>query len=588
LTATRGSRGWRRFIPISIWLAGYERVWFLPDIIAALTVWALMVPEAMAYASIAGMPPETGLYAALVAPIAYAIFGTSRQLNVGPSSTVAVLSFSIVGGLAASTGDPEVFYALTAGLAILTGAFFIVAGLAKLGFLADFMSRPVLDGFIVGLAMTIAAGQLHKLFGIEETGDNFFGDLLAVITNLDGTVGATLVIGFGSLALLFVLERFMPRIPAALVVTALAIIIVSALNLMEEGVEVIGEIPAGLPSLVWPELSAAQWVSLVPGAIAIVVVGFAESIAAARTYARKHDYEVDANQEMIGIGASNAAAGFVGAFVVDGSLSKTAAADQAGQKSQFASVALFAAVFITILLLTGLFENLAEATLGAIVIHAVWHLIDFERVNRYWKIRHDDFWAGLAALLGVLVFDILTGLLIAVGVSFLLLLARASRPRWAVLGRTAVEGSDDTTFADVSTHPDAETYPGLLIIRFDADLFFANANVFADDVQSAVEAADPRPSVVLIDAESVSDVDSTALLVIRDLRDELAGEGIELWVARVKSRIVETASRVDGLEADKSFPSVRSAVRAFQEYGPDATAADVEAEDAGPPESTSD
>ena len=219
MSATASPTGWKRFVPIAVWIAGYERGNLLPDFIAALTVWALMVPEAMAYASIAGMPPETGLYAALVAPIAYAVFGTSRQLNVGPSSTVAVLSFSIVGGLAAGSTDPSTFYALTAGLAILTGAFFVVAGLVKLGFLADFMSKPVLDGFIVGLAMTIAAGQLHKLFGIEATGDNFFGDLLAIVQNLDQTVTVAVVVGFGSLALLFLLEKVMPRIPAALVVT---------------------------------------------------------------------------------------------------------------------------------------------------------------------------------------------------------------------------------------------------------------------------------------------------------------------------------------------------------------------------------
>ena len=561
------SRSWRSFLPISVWITSYEKGFLVPDIIAALTVWALMVPEAMAYASIAGMPPETGLYAALVAPLAYAIFGTSRHLNVGPSSTVAVLSFSIVGGLAAGS-EPETFYALTAGLAILTGVFFVVAGLAKLGFLADFMSRPVLAGFVVGLAMTIAAGQLHKLFGIEPTSgeypDNFFGDIAAVLFNLDETVTATLAIGAGSLALLFVLERFMPRIPAALVVAGLAIITVTALDLESSGVLIIGEIPAGLPSLEWPAISFEQWLGLVPGAIAIVVVGFAESVAAARTYARKYDYDVDANQEMIGLGMANAATGIVGSFVVDGSLSKTAAADQAGQRSQFAALVLTAAVFVTILFLTGLFENLPEATLGAIVIHAVWHLIDFGKVQRYWKIRRDDFWAGLAALLGVLIFDILTGLLIAVGVSFLLLLARASRPRWAILGRAAVEDSDDIAYQDVSTHPEAQTFPGLLILRFDADLFFANANVFVDHVHEAIDLADPKPSVVLLDAESVSDADSTALLVLADLRTELEAESIEFWVARVKTRLSEAAARIDGAHAHAAYPTVRAAVAAFE------------------------
>jgi len=551
-------------VPVSIWLASYEQGFLVPDIVAALTVWALMVPEAMAYASLAGMPPETGLYGALVAPLAYAIFGTSRQLNVGPSSTVAVLSLSIIAGIAAGSDDPATFYALTAGLAVLTGVVFIVAGLAKLGFLADFMSRPVLGGFVVGLAMTIAAGQLHKLFGIHHTGENFFTDIASVVTNLDEAVVATVFLGFGSLALLFLLEKVMPRIPAALVVTFLSILVVSAFDLVDEGVIIIGEIPAVVPSLTWPDLGLSQWASLVPGAVAIVVVGFAESVAAARTYGRKHGYEIDANQEMIGLGAANLATGVVGAFVVDGSLSKTAAADQAGQRTQLASLALTAAVFVTILLLTGLFENLPEATLGAIVIHAVWHLIDFERVGRYWSVRRDDFWAGAAALFGVLVFDILAGLVIAVVTSFLLLLARASRPSWSVLGRTLDEDSDDVAFQDISTHPGAETFPGLLIVRFDADLFFANANVFVEDMRGAIAAADPRPSVVLLDAESISDVDTTALAILRDFRKELEAEGIEVWMARLKTRVRELIELVHGMPPEHVYPTVRSAVAAFE------------------------
>ncbi|MEA2026442.1 MAG: SulP family inorganic anion transporter, partial [Chloroflexota bacterium] len=371
-------------------------------------------------------------------------------------------------------------------------------------------------------------------------------------------------IGFVSLVLLFLLEKVMPRIPAALVVTFLSIVVVSALNLTEQGVAIIGEIPAGLPQLAWPDITLTQWVSLIPGALAIVIVGFAESVAAARTYARKHGYDIDENQEMIALGAANAATGIVGSFVVDGSLSKTAAADQARQKTQFASLALTAAVFITILFLTGLFENLPEATLGAIVIHAVWHLIDFGKIRRYWKVRRDDFYAGFAALLGVLAFDILTGLIIAVSVSFLLILARVSRPGWSILGRTLDKESDDVAFQSVESHPDAETFPGLLIIRFDADLFFANANVFADDVRDAIERTDPKPSVVLFDAESVSDVDSTAMMVMRDLREELVGQGIELWTARMKTRVRETIGRVDDLEFGRVFPTVRVAVEAFK------------------------
>ena len=232
----------RRFLPISYWLTSYQTGNLPFDLIAAATVWALLVPEAMAYASLAGMPPESGLYAALVAPLAYALFGTSRQLNVGPSSTVAVLSASIILPLAA--GDPTLFIQLTMGLAILTGVLFVVAGLARLGFLADFMSRPVLDGFIVGLAMTIAAGQLHKLFGSEENGDNFFEDIWLVVSNLGESIAPTVALGLGSLALLFVLGRFLPRIPSALLVTVVAIGAVTAFDLAAEGVHVIGQIPA--------------------------------------------------------------------------------------------------------------------------------------------------------------------------------------------------------------------------------------------------------------------------------------------------------------------------------------------------------
>ncbi len=564
MTATTQAGGWRRFLPIATWLASYQSGNLAYDLIAALTVWALVVPEAMAYASLAGMPAEYGLYASLVAPLAYAIFGTSRQLNVGPSSTVAVLSASIIAPLAAS-GDEQLFLSLTAGLAILTGAFFVIGGLLRLGFLADLMSKPVLDGFIVGLALTIAAGQLHKLFGIHETGDNFFGDLAAVITNLGDTVLVTLLIGAASLAGLFLLERVMPRIPAALVIAGLAILVVGGLSLEDQGVEVIGHIPAGLPSLAWPALGLDQWFSLVPGALAIVVVSFAESIAAARSYARKYGYKVDADQEMVAVGAANAASGLVGAFTVDGSLSKTAAADQAGQKTQLASVALSAAVFITILFLTGLFYSLPEATLGAIVIHAVWHLIDFEKVNRYARFRREDFYAGLAALLGVLFFDILAGLVIAVGVSFVLLLARVSRPDWRILGRVRDEISDDVSFQGLDSHPEAETFTGLLIARFDGSLFFANANIFADDIRSAVANADPKPRVVLLDAESVNDVDATALDAIGELRAELETSGIELWVARLKASVQQTADRDPDFTLGRRFDSVRAAVAAYEE-----------------------
>ena len=298
-----------------------------------------------------------------------------------------------------------------------------------------------------------------------------------------------------------------------------------------------------------------------PGAIAIVVVGFAESVAAARTYSRKHGYKVDANQELIALGAANAASGLVGSFVVDGSLSKSAAADQAGQKTQLASIGLTAAVFITILFLTGLFENLPEATLGAIVIHAVWHLIDFSKVSRYWKIRGDDFWAGLAALLGVLAFDILAGLVIAVSVSFLLILARASRPGWAILGAYVGRRLGRHRIPEPRVASRREDGSGT------ADLPLRRGTCSSPTPTSSlttcakpIAAADPEPQVVLFDAESVSDIDSTAVGVLRDLIAELREVGIEVWAARIKTRVSEMLGRL-GVLANAPIYSQRDAGR---------------------------
>lgn len=567
--------GWKRFMPIAAWAPTYSGGQFRGDLVAGLTVWALLVPEAMAYASLAGMPPETGLYTALLAPLLYAVFGSSRQLNVGPSSTVAVMSAAVVVPLAGD--DPARFISLTVALALMVGVLFIAAGLLRLGFIADFMSKPVLDGFIIGLALTIAAGQAHKLFGVEATGESFFSDIGVLIRDLDQTVPATLAVGAISVALLFALEEWAPRIPAALVVTVLSIVSVSVLDLASRGVAIIGEIPSSLPVPAVPtDLSFGDLRALLPGALGIVVVGFAESIAAARSYAAKHRYKVDADQELIALGAANAGAGLFGGFVVDGSLSKSAAADQAGQKTQMASIVLTAAVFVTILFLTGLFENLAEATLGAIVIHAVWRLIKFGKVGRYRPVRRGDFAAGLAALIGVLAFDILTGLGIAVIVSMLVLLARASRPRWVVLGRTRATGThddDEVVFRDIATHPDAQTSPGLLILRFDAALFFANAPVFQQAVLDSIAAADTPVRVVLIDAEGITDIDSTALAMLDELTGELAELGIELWTARMSVPVAATTTRyrhIADVHPDRVYSTVRSAVDAFTAHPPSA------------------
>ena len=558
--------GWQGYVPISGWLPDYKRSWLRSDAIAAATVWALLVPEAMAYASLAGMPPETGLYTAPLALLGYAIFGTSKQLNVGPSSTVAVLSLSVVAPIAA--GDPVAFIELTSWLAIMVGVFFVILGIFKAGFIADFMSKPVLDGFIVGLALTIAAGQLHKLFGLDVNGDNFFQDIWYVIRDLGESNWATFAVGATSLAALFLIDRFVPRLPGALIVMFAAIIIVSISDLEARGVHIVGEIPAGLPPFGLPEsVGLSNIIALIPGALAILIVGFAESVAAAREYANKHGYEVDASQEMIALGSSNIGAGFSGGFVVDGSLSKTGAADGAGQKTQMTSIIVAIGVLITALWLTGLFHNLPEATLAAIVIHAVWHLIDFGKISRYLDIRKDDFWAGLVAMVGVLAFGILQGLGLAVFLSLFFLVGRASRPKTAILGEVTQEDSGVIVYRSIDRHPDARQIPGLLIYRFDAQLFFANAPVFEDELMKAVRDARVPVEVVLVDAEGISDIDSTALVMLRDLEGKLADHDVDVWYARVRGEplgMVRDADTFAHLDEPEIYPTIGAAADAFE------------------------
>ncbi len=552
--------GLGRIFPIVNWLPGYEARGIRFDIIAGLTIWAILVPEGMAYASLAGVPEEAGLYAAILPLILYAIFGSSRQLSVGPSSTVAILSATTVAGVAGGAKEEE-FLVLSAFLALMVGGILVLAGLAKLGFMADFLSRPVLDGFIIGAALVIAMGQLPKIFGIEIEGGNFFEDAVEIIKHLGDTNTTALVLGGGLLALDLALHRFAPKVPGALVLLVLGIGIVSILDLNKtEDVAIVGDIPSGLPSLGWPAgVSWEQFAVLVPGALGLALVAFADSISPARSFAAKHGYEIDGNRELIAVGASNIGAGFSGAFSVDGSLSRTAAADGAGAKTQISSLAAALLIIVTLLVLTPLFKNLPEAALGAIVIGAVWHLIDFRRFTKLWALDRTSFWAALIAMMGVLVLGVLEGVLIAVGFSLVALIYRATRPRVSVLGKA--EGR----YYDVERRPEAETEPGVLVIRFDYELYFANATFFRDEVRRLVREADPEPYAVVLDCEGIADVDLTAAEILDELRTELEEQGVTVLMARVKGPVrdmIRRMRREEDVEDAERYESVEDAVDA--------------------------
>ena len=536
----------KRYLPITDWLPKYDWGESLRwDLVAGLTVWALLVPEAMAYAGIAGVPPEAGLYTAPLALLGYAIFGSSRHLFVGPSSTVAILSAATVGGLVAS--DQATFWEATSWLAIITGAILVILGLIRMGWIANFMSQPVLDGFIVGLAITIAVGQLDKMFGIEAEGENVVREFLDIFAQIGDWDLGSVVVGGVSLALLFLMHRFTPKIPAALTVVILAIVASAVFGFADKGIHIVGEIPSGLPPIGlpgWPE--GVVLGELILGALAIVIVGYAESLAAAKQYARKYGYHVDANQEMIGLGVANFGAGISQGFVVDGSLSKTAAGDSAGQKTQMTGLIAAVITVITILFLTGLFFYLPEATLGAIVVHAVWKLIDFHKLRRMMSVRREDFYAGLASFVGVLIFGILEGVIIGVVLSLLILIYRASFPSSTELGQVRI--GERETYVSFADSDDAERIAGVAIHRFDADLIFSNANSFADSVKELLYESEPQAFAVVLDCEQMTVIDMTGAMALKELTAELRDNNVDVYLARIHGEALAVASRSGALD----------------------------------------
>jgi high affinity sulfate transporter 1 len=547
-------------------LQGYRPEWLRGDLVAGLTVWAVLVPEALAYATIAGVSPVVGLYAAPAALILYAAFGSSKHLVTGPMAATAALSASAVADLVT---DPDEFAAFTIVLALITGGFALVAGLLRLGFLANFISEPVLKGFIVGLALTIIIGQVPKVLGFEKEGEDFFEQLWHVIGNLGDTQWRTLAVGAASLALVLGLRRVAPAVPGSLVAVVFGIAVVGLFDLDDKGVVIVGSIDSGLPSFGLPEgLGVNDYLATAASAVGLMLVGFAEGLGAAKTYAARNHYEIDANRELIGLGAANVGAALSSGMVVNGSLSKTAVNVSAGAHSQLSGLIVAVMTVITLLFLTGLFEQLPEATLGAVVIAAIVELIDIPTLVRFYRLytqrlgriyghaARPDFIAAMAALFGVLVFDTLPGLFIGIAVSLLLLVYRASRPNIAALGR--VPGTPDQ-YADVDRHPDNQEVEGIAVLRVEGGLFFANA----ETVRTAVRerASEPGTRAVVLDAESMPFIDVTAVEMLVRLGETLDDGGVSLVIAHDIGQVRDVIDRGEGNEPRvRVYPTVRAAV----------------------------
>ena len=563
-SAGRPDRSWmERHLPVLAWLPDYQRVWLRSDAFAGLTVWALLVPEAMAYAAIAGVPVQYGLYAVPLSLLGYVIFGGSRQLFVGPSASVATISAATVGSVIAANAAPSEWVALTAAVALMVGVIYIALGVARMGFVARFFAKPVLDGFIIGLGLYVAIGQLPKLVGIEKPSGDSVRVLVETVAHVGSWQWTTVAVGAAGLAALFALSRFAPRAPGALIVVLASILAAKGLDLTSHGVKLVGEVPTGFSFTSWSSVSAERLVDLLPGAFAIVIVGFAESVAIAKAYAAKNHERLDPDQELIGYGAANIGAGVLQGYTVTGSLSKSAAAQEAGGRTPVVLLVASLLVVVTVLLIAGLFKTLPETILAAVVIHAVWGMIDLSKLTRLWRAHLAEFWLAAGAAAGVVVIDTLPGVLIGVALSFILLLRRLDHPRIEILGRTA----DGNTYADLATHADATAVPGVLVYAFRAPLIFANAEIFTDDLTIRMNGSRERPGTVILDCEGMAEIDTTGADALRQLHETLGARGQRLLLARVNSAVVEFLRQDRSLEVlggDAIFPTVRQAVAAEQ------------------------
>ena len=546
-------------------ITSYRREWLAKDIIAGVVLTTLLVPQGMAYAELAGLPPITGLYTSIMCLLGYAVFGPSRILVLGPDSSLGPMIAATILPLAGADGDPKRAIALASMLAIMVAAIMIVAAVARLGFIADLISKPTMIGYMNGLALTILVGQLPKLFGFKVEANGFLGELTGFVKGLANgeAVPAAAMVGITGIALILVLQRWLPKVPAVLIMVVLAIAATTVFSLADHGVSLVGVLPKGFPPLTIPHVRLADLGPLAAGAAGIALVSLADTISTASAFAARTGQEVHGNGEMTGIGVANLAAGFFQGFPVSTSGSRTAVAERSGAKTQLTGVTGAALIILMIVLVPGLFRNLPQPALAAVVITASLSLADIPGTVRLWRQRKAEFLLSIAAFLGVVLLGVLPGIAIAVALSILNVFRRAWWPHDTELGRVeSLEG-----YHDVHTHPEAQRLPGLVIYRFDAPLFFANATTFRDKVRRLAK-ADPPPSWILIAAEPMTDVDTTASDVLEELDQALNAAGISLVFAELKDPVrqkIERYGLTRTIDPHHFFPTLESAVVAFRE-----------------------
>ena len=547
-------------LPITEWLPDYPRTNLRGDVVAGIALAGLLIPEAMGYAGIAGLPPQAGLYATAFGLLAYAVFGSSRQLAVSPTSASAAILAATVAPLAAENAGKSVV--LAAAVSLVVGLLFLIAGTLKLGFISDFISKPVMKGFVFGIALTIVIKQLPKLLGIEKGTGPSYMQLWHTLTHAAQSNLWTLATAAAALAALFLVDRFVPRVPGALLVLVAGIVISRVFQLHTHGVDIVGAIPAGLPRPNFPVLTWSDWLQAAPAAVGLALVLYVESLGAARTFATKNGYDLDPNQELRALAVANATSAIFHGMIVGGGTSGTAANDSNGAKSQVSIITASLMAMITLLFLTGWFYHLPEAVLAAIVVHAVRHLLDLGELRRFRRIRRIDYRESLAAIAGVIAFGILNGLLLAVILTLIALMRYLAESHVAVLGR--LQGTRE--YVDVLRHPEAEQFPGILMLRIERMLFFANADGVRQIIRDLVAKATPAPKVLILNCELIPVLDVTAIDVLQQMLASATEKHIRMVLAGVRDPVrdrLAKASLLTTIGEENIFRSVDHAVDAL-------------------------
>jgi high affinity sulfate transporter 1 len=553
-------RGISRYIPLLQWAPQYKRAWLRLDLIAGLTVAALVVPKSLGYAGIAGVPIQNGLYAAAAGAIIYAIFGTCKQIATGPSSALAAVAAGAVVAAGVAAGSEDAV-ALVASITFVTGVLFLLLALFRMGWISQFLSKAVITGFLFGAAIEVVIGELPKITGTSIEGSNAWQKLFSWLQSLPETDPATLILGVISLVLIFGLRFAVPKVPGALVLVIFGLLASAIFNLGELGIALVGEVPRGLPTLDLPSLQFIidNWAVIGAAALGLLLIGFSQSAGDAREFAARHKYRVDINQESVAQGMANVGSGLVQGIPVSTSLSASSLNDSSGAKTPVASLTTGVLIILTLILLAPLFSYLPKAVLAAIIIDAVvFGMMDVKEMRRLRHVARADFWIAIAAILGVLGAGVLAGVTIGIALSVVWLVYVSAAPYMPELGRQP----GTQVFRSIDEYPDSETYPGLLVMGFDAGLFFASSDALEDELREQALQADPPLHTIVIDFEGINFIDSQGSGKMDELVELVTNYDIDLRLTRVKPQVMEVLRRdsvIDSLGEDHIYGNVYEA-----------------------------